>query len=118
MYQLYFGIVEIPKVAPSKLNCYIAPMTENDLIIPEEARQKYIERRKKDVESLRTALAMQTYDEFKRIGHQLKGNAASFGYMELEKVAIQLEAAGESQDAHEASRQLNLFEQWLSRAAN
>jgi HPt (histidine-containing phosphotransfer) domain-containing protein len=90
---------------------------ENDLIIPEEARQKYIERRKKDIESLRSALAQKTFDEFKRIGHQLKGNAASFGYNDLEKVAIQLEVAGEKQDAHEASRQLGLFEQWLTHAA-
>lgn len=86
---------------------------ENDLIIPEEARLKYIERRKKDVESLKSALSQKTFEEFKRIGHQLKGNAASFGYGDLEKVAIQLEVAGEKQDAHEASRQLGLFEQWL-----
>ena len=85
-----------------------------EMIIPEEARMKYIERRRKDIESLRSALAMNTYDEFKRIGHQLKGNAASFGYSDLEKVAIQLEAAGEKQDHHEASRQLQMFETWLN----
>jgi HPt (histidine-containing phosphotransfer) domain-containing protein len=87
---------------------------DNDMIIPEEARVKYIERRKKDVESLKSALAAHTFDEFKRIGHQLKGNAASFGYQDLEKVAIQMEAAGEKQDVQEASRQLQLFERWLS----
>jgi HPt (histidine-containing phosphotransfer) domain-containing protein len=92
-------------------------MIDNDLIIPQEARIKYIERRKKDIESLRSALAMNTYDEFKRIGHQLKGNAASFGYMDLEKVAIQMEAAGEKRDHHEALRQLELFEQWWSKEA-
>ncbi len=85
------------------------------MIIPEEARLKYIERRKKDIESLRAALSQRTFDEFKRVGHQLKGNAASFGYMELEKVAIQLEAAGDKQDLHEASRQLGLFEQWFNK---
>ena len=89
---------------------------EQDLIIPLEARLKYIERRKKDVESLRAALSSRTFDEFKRIGHQLKGNAASFGYMDLEKVAIQLEQAGEKQDSLEAARQLTAFEQWLTRA--
>ena len=90
---------------------------DTEMIIPEEARAKYIERRKKDIESLRSALAGRTFDEFKRIGHQLKGNAASFGYSDLEKVAIQMEAAGEKQDLHEASRQLGLFEQWLTRAS-
>lgn len=87
---------------------------DSDLIIPEEVRVKYIERRKKDVESLKSALATHTFDEFKRIGHQLKGNAASFGYQELEKVAVQMEAAGERQDLQEAARQLHLFERWLA----
>lgn len=88
-----------------------------DIVIPEEARQRYLERRKKDIESLKSALSSRTFDEFKRVGHQLKGNAASFGYSDLEKVAIQLEAAGERQDLHEASRQLELFTQWLSRTS-
>jgi HPt (histidine-containing phosphotransfer) domain-containing protein len=88
-----------------------------EMQIPEEARIKYIERRKKDIESLRQALASNTFEEFKRIGHQLKGNAASFGYSDLEKVAIQMEAAGVKQDRHEASQQLSLFEQWFDRNA-
>lgn len=92
-------------------------MTDNELIIPEEARIKYIERRKKDIDSLKSALELNTYEEFKRVGHQLKGNAASFGYMELEKVAIQMEQAGEKRDHLEATRQLEAFEQWLKREA-
>lgn len=84
------------------------------MVIPEEARLKYLERRKTDIESLRSALSTKTFDEFKRIGHQLKGNAASFGYSDLEKVAIQIEAAGEHQDLHEASKQLELFQKWYA----
>jgi HPt (histidine-containing phosphotransfer) domain-containing protein len=87
------------------------------MIIPEDARQRYIERRKKDIESLKSALSSQTFEEFKRIGHQLKGNAASFGYSDLEKVAIQLEVAGENSDFAEASRQLTLFEKWLGKVS-
>ena len=89
-----------------------------EMMIPEEARQKYIERRKKDIESLKDALSANSFDEFKRIGHQLKGNAASFGYSDLEKVAIHLEAAGMKQDRYEASQQLGLFEQWFSKVSN
>lgn len=88
-----------------------------EIIIPEDARQRYLERRKKDLESLRSALSTRAFDEFKRVGHQLKGNAASFGYSDLEKLAIQMEAAGERQDVHEASKQLDLFQQWVSRTA-
>ena len=88
---------------------------DNDLIIPQEARLKYIERRKKDIESLKAALEIRNYEEFKRIGHQLKGNAASFGYAELEKIAIQMEQAGDKRDHLETSRQLEAFEQWFSK---
>ena len=86
-----------------------------DIMIPEEARQRYLERRKTDIDTLRTAVQAKNFEEFKRIGHQLKGNAASFGYNDLEKIAIQLEVVGERQDAHEAMRQLDAFQQWLNR---
>lgn len=88
---------------------------ELEMMIPEEARLKYIERRKKDIESLREALSSNSFDEFKRVGHQLKGNAASFGYSDLEKIAIQLEAAGMKQDRREALQQVDLFEQWYTK---
>jgi len=82
--------------------------------IPIEAQLRYLERRKKDVETLRSALPLGSFDEFKRIGHQLKGNAASFGYNDLEKIAIQMEGAGERRDREEAHRQLEAFEKWLN----
>jgi HPt (histidine-containing phosphotransfer) domain-containing protein len=86
---------------------------KNVLDIPVEARLRYLERRKKDVESLHTALKSQSLEEFKRIGHQLKGNAASFGYQSLEKIAIAMEAAAAALNFEEARKQLGLFEEWL-----
>ena len=87
----------------------------SEFTIPEEARLRYIERRQKDMETLSLALANGTFEEFKRIGHQIKGNAASFGYADLEKVAIRIEEAGLNQDREEAARQVDLFHQWLTR---
>lgn len=84
-----------------------------EIVIPDEVRLRYIERRKADVETLRQALGKRTFDDFKRIGHQLKGNAATFGYADLERVAIQLEVAGDQQDHAEARRQFGLFEKWV-----
>jgi HPt (histidine-containing phosphotransfer) domain-containing protein len=87
---------------------------DSDLQIPEEIRQNYLVRRQNDLETLRSSLANQDLTEFKRIGHQLKGNAASFGYIDLEKIAIALEKAAVDSDCFEASRQLELFENWCS----
>ena len=87
----------------------------DEITIPEEVRVRYIERRQKDIESLREALTSKALDEFARIGHQLKGNASSFGYPDLEKIGIQLEQAGVKRDALEASRTLQMFEDWYSK---
>ena len=92
-------------------------MMSEEVTIPADARIRYIERRKKDIESLRSALSIGSFEEFKRIGHQLKGNAASFGYADLEKVAIQIEIAGENQDAGLAQVQLSQFEKWLDQVS-
>ena len=92
-------------------------MEEDDLSIPKEVRLRYIERRQKDIEALRSALRTQALEEFIRIGHQLKGNASSFGYSDLEKVAIQMEMAGEKRDMAEASYQLALFEKWFEKVS-
>lgn len=87
---------------------------ETDLQIPEEIRQNYLVRRQKDLETLKSSLAARNLGEFKRIGHQLKGNAASFGYFDLEKIAVALEKAGLNSDDSEARQQLQLFESWCS----
>jgi HPt (histidine-containing phosphotransfer) domain-containing protein len=91
---------------------------EDEYKVPDEGRLRYIERRKKDVECLRSALLAKNLDEFQRIGHQIKGHAASFGYSDLEKVAVQMEAAATRQDLVEAARQLALFEHWLARVSS
>ena len=82
--------------------------------IPEDARARYLERRKVDLEILRADVAGLTFEAFKRIGHQLKGNAASYGYPELEVVGIHMEDAGDRQDQKSASTCLENFAAWVT----
>lgn len=89
-----------------------------ELVIPQEVRQRYLERRKKDLLTLKSALQSKCYDDFKRIGHQLKGNAASFGYLDLEKLAIQLENVSlNGTDSLLAAQLVHQFEDWLKSAS-
>lgn len=88
---------------------------EIEISIPQEIRDKYLVRRQKDIETLKASHSSKSLEDFKRIGHQLKGNAASFGYGELEKIAIAMENAAMSGDMFEAGKQLDLFEKWYSR---
>lgn len=82
--------------------------------IPEEMRKKYLERRLKDFSELSTALERNELEVFKRIGHQLKGNAPTFGYDELAILGQNMEVAAESNDKDFARECLSKLQSWIS----
>lgn len=88
------------------------------ITIPEEARQKYLERRWQDLESCRKALSARDFECFATVGHQIKGNAATFGFDELTPIAINMENFGLAKDVKKLEEVLNLFEAYLNRIKN
>ena len=83
--------------------------------IPEEARTKYIERRKVDLESCRKALTAQDFTTIARVGHQVKGNASTFGFEDLSSIAIDLEDHALKKDISGLNLALARFAKFLSR---
>jgi HPt (histidine-containing phosphotransfer) domain-containing protein len=81
--------------------------------IPEEMKAKYIERRKQDYAVCLDALKNNDFETFLRIGHQLKGNAASFGYDDLGLIAVELENAAKEQNLSQIKNSLTQFENFL-----
>ncbi|MBC7458067.1 MAG: Hpt domain-containing protein [Bdellovibrionaceae bacterium] len=81
--------------------------------IPEEMKAKYIERRKQDYVACLDALNKNDFETFLRIGHQLKGNAASFGYDDLGLIAAELENAARAQNLSQIKSLLSKFENFL-----
>jgi HPt (histidine-containing phosphotransfer) domain-containing protein len=81
--------------------------------IPDEMKAKYIERRKQDYLTCVDALEKNDFETFLRIGHQLKGNAASFGYDVLGVIAVELEKAAMIQDLVQIKNQLEKFKEFL-----
>lgn len=81
--------------------------------IPDEMKAKYIERRKQDYVNCIEALAKSDFDTFIRIGHQLKGNAASFGYDDLGVIATDLEKAAKNQDLTQIKTLMEKFDNFL-----
>lgn len=81
--------------------------------IPDEMKAKYIERRKQDYTTCVEALDKNDFETFLRIGHQLKGNAASFGFDDLGIIAAELEKAAKAQDLTQIKNQLGKFENFL-----
>ena len=88
----------------------------SNIDIPEEARQKYIERRKTDLENCKKALQQKDFDAIARVGHQVKGNASTFGYEELGSIAIEMEKSALSKDAGKLDSVLTKFSKFLSKA--
>lgn len=71
-------------------------MTDFDL--PPDARLNYLNRRMAELASLKQHFDSDNLDEIystaKKMGHQIRGNAASFGFAQLTVLAEGLEQAG------------------------
>jgi len=66
--------------------------------VPIEARQKYLDRRKQDITACQEAVSKQDFQFLECIGHQIKGNALTFGFDELTSVAVAMELAAKAKD--------------------
>ena len=51
--------------------------------LPTEMYTTYVERRENDLKDLENAVEKLDVTVFRKVGHQLKGNASSFGFDEL-----------------------------------
>ncbi len=86
--------------------------------IPLDARLKYVERRKQDLVDCRTAVSKLDFKILERVGHQIKGNAATFGFDELAKIAIEMENLALKKDVDQLKSNLNRFETYLKKIAS
>lgn len=82
--------------------------------LPASMYVNYLARRKADHARLTAALASsQGLDDFKVVGHQIKGNATSFGFNDLVSIGEQMEKLNPSQLQSEGARLLNDFWKWI-----
>ena len=81
--------------------------------LPKEMREEYVVRRKTDYTALCDSLEKKSTQEFKRIGHQLAGNAESFGFPELGKIGVKMESLKESALTTDGAQLLMTFKTWL-----
>ena len=80
--------------------------------IPQKGIDTYVFRRREDIGVLRLAIEQRQTDPFFRIGHCLQGNAAPFGFEELESLGLNLERICESKDWNTAKELVDQFETW------
>ena len=70
--------------------------------LPIEMRQAYLRRRKADLILLEEACEKMEAPYLQRVGHQLRGNAISYGFDELSTIGTQLETASKNHNFREA----------------
>ena len=104
---------------PADLNFELAVGVSSGIVeevldeIPDDLKRNYVKRRIGDLTDVDRALKIRDFEELKRVGHKIRGNAASFSFPELEKLAIELEAAASSRDFLKAFEVGHNFRQWL-----
>jgi HPt (histidine-containing phosphotransfer) domain-containing protein len=84
-----------------------------DMDLPPDARAKYLSRREKDLSDCRLALQNADYEVPIRIGHQLKGNATTFGFEPLAEIGHRLETAGKLKNPAQIEAALADFTTYL-----
>jgi len=81
--------------------------------ISAEAIQKYLNRRKEDLDKLKVALDEKNFTSIGEVAHQIKGNAATFGFEELGSRAQILEANALSKKEDLLKDDIQWIETWL-----
>jgi HPt (histidine-containing phosphotransfer) domain-containing protein len=82
--------------------------------LPLETKILYLERRKKDVIDCMRALNTDDYELLERVGHQMRGNAISFGYGELTQIGEILEDSARSKNKMTAQLQVEALQEFLA----
>ncbi len=81
--------------------------------IPEDMRKKYLQRRASDAEEIAVALDAGKFEVLLKVGHQLKGNAPTFGYETLAELGHKMEEAAERESLAEARECLCALKAWV-----
>ena len=76
--------------------------------------QRFLERRKRELPSLKGALASGDHEELRHVGHNLKGCGTGFGFPNLTEIGARLEAAARGKDLERARAAVGELEQFFA----
>lgn len=86
--------------------------------VPGEILTRYLERRKKDLETCLSCLERENFQELEKVGHQLKGNGVTFGHAELSEIGSHLEEAAHERNLSDLESALKDFSLWINKHIN
>lgn len=84
-------------------------------IDPEDAKDEavkalvvnFLRRRNEDIQRIREALVSESFDVIATIGHNLRGNGASYGFAELSTIGESIEKSAVASDAAAVLREVD-----------
>lgn len=75
---------------------------------------KYMENRFRDIEQCRKFLSEDNFSEISNVGHKLKGNARTYGFLKLEEIGISLEKYAHQRNKKELEMLINYFSEYIN----
>jgi len=88
------------------------------VVVEEDLRELipgYLENRRKDITTIREALAGSDYETIRSLGHKMKGSGGGYGFDAITELGHDLEAAAKSEHAEEISRLNDALASYLER---
>lgn len=86
------------------------------MTVPVESQVKYLQRRTTELTQIKNSLLNQPdWDLVKKVGHQIKGNASTFGFAQLTEFGKKLEIAAAEEDVLQAQQVSEKLEQEVQR---
>jgi HPt (histidine-containing phosphotransfer) domain-containing protein len=75
----------------------------------------FFKNRQKELESLRSALAGQNFDQLRHIGHRMKGVGNSYGFAEISEIGKRIEDAARTSDGNAIGICIDEYTDYLSK---
>lgn len=82
--------------------------------VSDKLRQRYLAHQRQNTELCLRAFVSDDFIFLEKIGHQLKGNAMTFGFQELSLIGAELEEASRARDPKKLKQTLDQLSRWLS----
>jgi histidine phosphotransfer protein HptB len=81
----------------------------------EDIAPTFLENRRKDLQTLRIAVAAQDFATLQTLGHRMKGDGGGYGFDAISTIGARLEAAAKRQDLPPIEQHIVELEDFLNR---
>jgi len=75
----------------------------------------FMNNRRKELETLRAALAQSDFEELRRLGHRMKGAGSSYGFDLVSTIGKAIEDGAKASDAAAIASNLDTYEDYLAK---